>query len=142
VSEPERKVAGTDAEAAPEKAPAAEKLTCVLCPIGCELEAMRTERGLDLRGHMCEKGIEFATEEILYPKRNLATSVPVKGSRTKLVSVRLSGRVPREMIFPVLSEIAGLRPEGPIKRGDVLLRNVLGTGADVIATRTVPAGTD
>ncbi len=129
-------------KAAAEKAENAEKLTCVLCPVGCELEAMHTERGLDLRGHMCEKGIEFATEEILYPKRNIATSVPVKGRAARLVSVRLSDRVPREMIFPVLAEIARLRPEAPIKRGDVLLRNVLGTGADVIATRTVPDGTD
>jgi CxxC motif-containing protein len=114
-----------------------EKLTCVLCPVGCEIEATRTERGLDVRGHMCEKGIEFATEEILYPKRNLATSVPVLGSRTRMVSVRLSDRVPSEMIFPILAEIARLRPEAPLRRGDVLLTNVLGTGVDVIATRTV-----
>jgi CxxC motif-containing protein len=41
------------------------------------------------------------------------------------------------MIFPILAEIAKLRPEPPIRRGRVLIPNVLGTGADVIATRTV-----
>jgi CxxC motif-containing protein len=114
-----------------------DRLTCVLCPVGCELEVRRTDRGLDVQGHQCEKGIEFATEEVLYPKRNLATSVPLKGSETRLVSVRLSDRVPREMIFPILREIAGLRPEPPVRRGQVLLADVLGTGVDVIATRTV-----
>ena len=114
-----------------------DRLTCVLCPVGCELEVRRTDRGLDVQGHQCEKGIEFATEEVLYPKRNLATSVPLKGSETRLVSVRLSDRVPREMIFPILREIARLRPEPPVRRGQVLLANVLGTGVDVIATRTV-----
>jgi CxxC motif-containing protein len=114
-----------------------DRLTCILCPIGCELEITRSERGLDVRGNQCEKGIDFATEEVLYPKRNLATSVPVRGSQTRLVSVRLSDRVPREMIFPILREIAKLRPEPPVRRGEVLIADVLGTGVDVIATRTV-----
>ena len=117
--------------------PAVDRLTCILCPVGCELEVRRTEGGLDVQGHQCEKGIEFATEEVLYPKRNLATSVPVKGSETLLVSVRLSDRVPREMIFPILREIGRLRPEAPVRRGQVLIANVLSTGVDVIATRTV-----
>ncbi len=114
-----------------------ERLTCVLCPVGCELEVGRTERGLDIKGSVCEKGIDFATEEILYPKRNLATSVPVRGSASRMVSVRLTDRVAREKVFPVLAEIGKLRPELPVERGQVLLENVLGTGVDVIATRTV-----
>jgi CxxC motif-containing protein len=116
---------------------ARDRLTCVLCPVGCELEVCSTERGLDVQGNQCEKGIDFATEEVLYPKRNLATSIPVKGSATRLVSVRLSDRVPREKIFPILKEIAKLRPEAPVKRGQVLIPDVLGSGVDVIATRTV-----
>jgi CxxC motif-containing protein len=116
---------------------ARDLLTCVLCPVGCELEVCSTERGLDVQGNQCEKGIDFATEEVLYPKRNLATSIPVKGSATRLVSVRLSDRVPREKIFPILKEIAKLRPEAPVKRGQVLIPDVLGSGVDVIATRTV-----
>ena len=55
-----------------------------------------------------------------------------------MVSVRLSGPVPRDMIFPILAEIARLRPRPPIRRGQVLIPNVLGTGVDVIATRTIP----
>jgi CxxC motif-containing protein len=117
--------------------PPVDRLTCILCPVGCELEVRRTERGLDIQGNQCEKGIDFATEEVLYPKRNLATSVPVRGSETLLVSVRLSDGVPREMIFPILREIATLRPEIPVRRGQVLIADVLGTGVDVIATRTV-----
>jgi len=119
------------------RAPEVERLTCVLCPVGCEIDVGRTERGLDIRGSVCEKGIDFATEEILYPKRNLATSVPVKGTEARMVSVRLTDRVPRDKVFEVLAEIAKLRPELPVERGQVLIKNVSGTGADVIATRTV-----
>jgi len=113
-----------------------ERLTCVLCPIGCELEVGRAagER-LDVRGNQCDKGLDFADEEILRPKRNLATSVPLAGTTSRMVSVRLSGPVPRDMIFPILEAIAGLRPEPPVARGQVLIPNVLGTGVDVISTR-------
>lgn len=114
-----------------------DRLTCILCPVGCELEAERTGDDLQVRGNQCEKGISFAEEEILHPMRNLATSVPLRGTASQMVSVRLSGPVPRDKIFPILAEIAKLRPEPPIRRGLVLIPNVLGTGADVIATRTV-----
>jgi len=118
--------------------PALDRLTCVLCPVGCELEVRRNEAGgLDVEGNQCDKGVPFAVEEVLRPQRNLATSVPLGGTAAKMVSVRLSGPVPREMIFPILAEIAGLRPEAPVRRGQVLIADVLGTGADVIATRTV-----
>jgi CxxC motif-containing protein len=118
--------------------PVLDRLTCVLCPVGCELEVRKDKTGeLDVRGSQCDKGIPFAVEEVLYPKRNLAMSVPVRGTAATMVSVRLSGRVPREMIFPILAEIARLRPEAPVRRGQVLIADVLGTGVDVIATRTV-----
>ena len=118
--------------------PVLDRLTCVLCPVGCELEVRKDEAGeLDVQGNQCDKGLPFAVEEILHPKRNLATSVPVRGTEAKMVSVRLSDRVPREMIFPVLAEIAKLRPEVPVRRGQVLITDVLGTGVDVIATRMV-----
>ncbi len=113
-----------------------DRLTCVLCPVGCELEVARDPSGgLEVQGNQCDKGVPFALEEILRPKRNLATSVPIKGTAATMVSVRLSGPVARDMIFPILAEITKLRPEAPVRRGQVLIADVLGTGVDVIATR-------
>ncbi len=114
-----------------------DRLTCVLCPLGCELEVSGTRERPKVKGYQCEKGLDFATEEVLAPKRNLATSVPLKESSTRMVSVRLSGRVPRDLILPIIAEITKLRPEAPVRRGQVLLADVLGSGVDVIATRTV-----
>ncbi len=116
---------------------ALDRLTCVLCPLGCELEVRNDGEGWDVQGNLCDKGIDFAREEVLFPKRNLATSVPVEGHPTKMVSVRLSDRVARDMILPLMKEIKMLRPRIPIKRGQVLMADVLGTGVDVIATRSV-----
>jgi len=115
---------------------AVDRLTCVLCPVGCELEVGKDAAGsLEVKGNQCDKGVPFAVEEVLRPKRNLATSVPVRGTEDKMVSVRLTAPVPRETIFPILAEIAKLRPEVPVRRGQVLIANVLGSGVDVIATR-------
>jgi CxxC motif-containing protein len=61
----------------------------------------------------------------------------VRGTAARLVSVRLSRPVPRDLLFPILAEIAKLRPEAPVRRGQVLIADVLGSGADVVATRTV-----
>jgi len=114
-----------------------ERLTCILCPQGCQLEADRRDDGLDVRGHQCPKGVDFAVREILHPVRNLSASVPIKGTASRMVSVRLSMPVPKEIIFPILAEISALRPEAPVRRGQILIANILDSGADVIATRTV-----
>ena len=119
------------------EAPEVERLTCLLCPEGCELEVRREGDGASVEGHRCDQGLVFAEEEVLHPLRNVATSVPIRGSGETMVPVRLSARIPRERIFPVLAEISRLRPEAPVRRGQVLLPDVLGTGADVVATRTV-----
>lgn len=116
-----------------------ETLTCVLCPVGCELLVERAGGGLEVRGAQCEKGAGFASDEVLHPRRNLATSVPLAGTADRMVSVRLSAPVARDKIFPILAEIARLRPEPPVARGQVLIKDVLGTGVDVIATRGQPS---
>jgi CxxC motif-containing protein len=114
-----------------------ERLTCLLCPVGCELTADDSAGDLAVQGNQCEKGLDFALEEVLRPKRNLATSVPLRGTADRMVSVRLSDRVSRDLIFPILAEIARIRPAAPVRRGQILIADVLGTGVDVIATRTV-----
>jgi CxxC motif-containing protein len=114
-----------------------DSLTCLLCPAGCELSVREEGGRLAVEGQACEKGAAFAESEIRRPLRNLATSVPVRGTESRMVSVRLSRPVPRDRIFPILEEISRIRPEAPLRRGQVLIADVLGTGADVIATRTV-----
>ncbi len=119
-----------------------DRLTCVLCPVGCELEVSKDAAGdIQVVGNQCDKGVPFALEEVLRPQRNLATSVPIAGTASRMVSVRLTGPVPRDLVFPILAEIAKLRPQAPVRRGQVLIANVLSSGVDVIATRTVSATT-
>lgn len=114
-----------------------DTLTCIMCPIGCELQVIVLDEKIEVTGNKCEKGKEFAIEEVLHPKRNLATSVPIQGRNHQMLSVRLDQRVPRDQLFLILKEIARLRPVPPILRGQILIENILNTGSNVIATRTV-----
>jgi CxxC motif-containing protein len=117
-----------------------DRMTCLLCPAGCELEVREENGRVEVIGARCAKGEAFGAEEVLYPLRNLATSVPLAGTEADMVSVRLSRRVSRDLIFPILAAIAELRPAAPVRRGQVLIADVLGSGADVIATRSIPSG--
>lgn len=119
-----------------------KEMTCIVCPNGCTLkldyEIREGKPVLDkVTGNLCPRGLEYARQELLAPKRTIASSVLVEGGELPLVSVRTRGAIPKEKIFAVMEEIRKCRVKAPVKAGTVLLPNVLDLGADVIATKTV-----
>ena len=113
-------------------------LICILCPNSCELTAEYGD-GLPLRctGNLCHKGAEYARQELLAPMRNIATSVEVAEGDLPLCSVRLTGPIPKGRIFDAVDAIHRCRLTAPIHAGQVILRNLLDLGVDVIATRDI-----
>ena len=112
--------------------------TCILCPNGCEVTAeFEDGKVLSVAGNKCEKGAGYAEQELTNPVRNIASSVLVEGGDMPLVSVRLSGPVPKGKIMDVMGEIKKTAVTAPVHMGDVVIPNVLGLGRDVIATRDV-----
>ena len=114
--------------------------TCIICPTGCEMEAdYEGAELISLTGNLCPKGKAYVTQELVDPRRTIATSVPVKGGTMPLVSVRLTSPIPRDRIFDVMKEINRQTPSAPLRVNDVLIKDVLGLNSDVIITRNVPA---
>ena len=133
------------------------QMTCIMCPMGCELTVktgadIETGIGTDtaadaaadtgsggilVMGNTCPKGKEYAVQELTDPHRNIATSVLVNGGELPLVSVRLDHAIPKDRIFDVMAEIRKQSLEAPVKSGQVVIENVLGLGANVIATKHV-----
>ena len=114
--------------------------TCIISPTGCDMAA--DYEGIELislTGNLCPKGKAYVTQELVDPRRTIATSVPVKGSTMPLVSVRLTSPIPRDRIFDVMKEINKQTPSAPLRVNDVLIKDVLGLNSDVIITRNVPA---
>ena len=113
-------------------------LTCILCPSGCEIEAVYDGTDvLSLKGNKCPRGADYVEQELTHPVRTISTSVLVRGGELPLCSVRLTNPVPREKIFDVMGEIRKLSLDAPVQIGQILIHDVLGLGSDVIATRPI-----
>jgi len=81
--------------------------------------------------------LEYAKEEVANPKLTVCSTLSIIGGRYPRLSVRTSEPVPKEKIKEVINQLKGLTVKAPIRRGDVILRNVAGTGADIIAEMEV-----
>lgn len=113
-------------------------ITCINCPVGCRLIVSLSDSGefLSVSGNTCPRGAVYARQECTQPQRMITAVIPVNGSDTPL-SVKTSKPVPKSMIFPVMHEIGRLSLVKPVKIGQVIISDVLHTGADIIATRNL-----
>jgi CxxC motif-containing protein len=115
-----------------------KEVTCIICPIGCKILVRMDSSKLEvLKGYKCKKGIEYARNEALDPRRMLTTSILVINGDWPLVSVKSSKPIPKEKVFSVLEEIKRVDINAPVKSGQAILKNVADTDIDIIATKTV-----
>lgn len=115
------------------------ELVCIVCPMGCTLNAEMVDGKPVVTGHTCERGHQYGVDELTCPLRMLTSSVAVQGGNYDLLSVKTSAAIPKAKIREVLLEVAKLHPQAPVAVGDVLLPKVAGTDADIVATRKVSA---
>ncbi len=107
-----------------------KKMICIMCPMGCELLVTKNGNDISVTGNSCGRGVIFAKEEMTCPKRIVTTSVKTeKGVK----SCKTTIPIPKSLIFDCVKEIEKLRLKDA-KFGDIIIKNVLNTGADVIIT--------
>jgi len=113
-----------------------KKLTCIDCPKGCQLE-IETDGShvIKVTGNQCEKGIAYAQQEIEDPRRILASTVLTQGLSVKMLPVRTSAPIPKTKLMEAMAEIKKMRLDQPVKVDQVIVKNLLGLGVDLIATR-------
>lgn len=115
------------------------EMVCIVCPMGCRLTVTATEddTGLSVIGNQCKRGEAYAIEEMTNPTRMLPTTMVIRGGLLKRLPVRTEKPIPKELIFEAMKKIDEVIVEAPVKRGDVVIRNLLGTGVNVIASRSM-----
>lgn len=114
-------------------------LTCVACPKGCEITVeYEGDEILEIEGNACPQGRDYAKEEIVAPTRILPTTIRVKNGALPLCPVKTTKQIPLENMFEAMEIIGSKKIEAPIKMGEVLIENILDTGADIVATRDMP----
>lgn len=112
------------------------ELTCICCPRGCRL-TVDEENGYKVTGFSCERGEEYGRSECQHPVRTLTSSVPVDGGDHARCSVKTNVPIPKEALFDAMKELRTVRATAPIHTGDVLLKGIAGTEADIVAGRDV-----
>ena len=109
-------------------------LTCIVCPRGCQMKVTLDDNGapISVEGNFCKRGVAYANDECTNPKRTVTSTVRCKCG--KVVSVKTDTTVPKGMMFSVMEQINRIVAEDDIKIGDIIIKNVCGTGASVVAT--------
>ena len=116
-------------------------LTCIGCPLGCQIEVMMDEDNEILlgTGKTCPRGEKYARTEVTAPTRIVTSSVRVYGSRTgeRMVPLKTASDIPKDRIMDVIRDLRGVSVPCPVRIGDVLFKNIADTGVDMIATKNV-----
>ena len=110
------------------------ELVCIVCPKGCTMKIEEKDGEISVTGNSCKRGASFAVSEITEPKRTVCTTVRTVFKDAPVIPVRVSAEIPKDRIFDVMREINAVTLSSPVGRNDVIIKNVLGLGADVIAT--------
>lgn len=111
------------------------ELICICCPRGCHLKV--DDKSLTVSGNSCLRGAEYGAREVTNPVRIITSTVKVNGSDIPVVPVKTEKAIPKAMTMKCMEEINKITMNAPVKIGDVVIKNVLGTGVNVVATKNV-----
>lgn len=110
------------------------ELTCIVCPRGCQLKVKLAADGKieNVEGFACPRGKQYTIDECTHPMRTVTSTV--RATNGDPVPVKTNRTIPKELIFDCMKEIDRATVTLPVHIGDVVIANVLNTGADIIVT--------
>ncbi len=113
--------------------------TCIVCPRGCEVTATLSKDNeiLGIEGNYCPRGETYVRNELTHPMRQLTSTVIIRGGIYDRLPVILSTEIPKDKMTDVMKALDGVVVDAPIRRGDVIISDVCGLGADVVASRSM-----
>ena len=103
---------------------------CICCPIGCRLKVEKVKDEIVVTGNTCPRGKEYGISEFTLPKRVLTTSV-VFTSFTLTLKTNIA--IDKKLQKSALMQIKNIK-EKDYNIGDVVIENILETGANVVVT--------
>lgn len=120
------------------------QFNCTTCPSECLL-TVEVERDADgavaevhsVTGNNCPRGDKFAHQELTCPMRVLTTTVAVSGGEETLLPIRTAEAIPLALHAHAMDLIRDLVVNAPIRIGDVVLEDLLGTSIDLVASMDI-----
>ena len=77
--------------------------------------------------------------ELTDPRRMVATTVKIQGSLHPLLPVYTAKPFPKPRIRELLTALQQVELSAPVTMGEVVLKDALGTGIDILASREMKA---
>ena len=106
-----------------------KELVCIVCPKGCRLH-VDEQNGFAVTGNSCPRGEEYGRNELKNPTRVLTSTVKISGA--------LHSRCPVKTDRPIAKrEVAAVRLQAPVAVGEIVVDNIAGTGANLVAAKNV-----
>ncbi|MCX5970742.1 MAG: DUF1667 domain-containing protein [Coprothermobacterota bacterium] len=114
-------------------------LTCITCPVGCELEVtLEGEGEVRVLNNRCPRGVDYAVQETTAPERTFTSTVKLRGSSLeRRLPVRLDRVIAKARLLEVAEYVRTLEAQVPVTMGDVLQDDLLKLGANLVASRSV-----
>ena len=113
-------------------------MICIMCPLGCKMEVQFEGQKINqLQGNECKKGFKYAKQEISFPGRILTTTIKTENSLIPLLPVRSDKEIPKEKLIECMIEIFKYTITGSINVGEIVIPNIIGLDANIIASRTL-----
>ncbi len=112
-------------------------IVCIVCPKGCRLTVTKENKEMMVTGNQCKRGVAYGLEEVTNPTRIITSTVRLNHPIHRRMPVVTKGAVPKGMMFEVMEQINRVQLELPVHMGDVVIENVMGTGINVVASRTI-----
>lgn len=115
-------------------------MNCIMCPMGCEM-TVTIENGTvaSVKGNTCPRGDKYARDEITAPKRMLTSTVSIEGGMLPLLPVVSADVLPKERILDCAVYLRKIKIRTPVKTGDIIVKDILGLGVDIVASRDMEA---
>ena len=111
-----------------------KQLTCIICPLGCELKVeLEGKEVISVTGNTCRRGEVYAKTECTDPQRTVTSTIRCENGR--VVAVKTDRTIPKDKIFDCMKIINNHVAPLPISIGDVIIENVY--GANIIATQNM-----
>lgn len=119
-----------------------KELICILCPLGCKMQVAEKESQpgeLTIRNIQCKKGRDYACEEYKNPTRTLTSTVVIHNAPLPRLPVRTNKPLPKGLVYEAMAEINKVELEAPVNMGDIIIKGLLGTDIDIVASRSLGA---
>ena len=85
------------------------ELTCIGCPLGCQLTVTMGNGEIKVEGNTCPRGEAYAKKEVTNPTRIVTSTVRVEGGTIERAAVKTASDIPKGKIFDCMKEIRAVK---------------------------------